>query len=237
MKTFRNLALAALVFMVPFAANAAVDKAIITNVLINSAPNPVNAMVAYMDGNSLELLDNVSFSVAGVTTTESFIAAAEQAALDWGLYLEYDLAAEDIIWPGATVQNIDDAIDSLLLSFHSVATTGDFDDLLDKPAILRAELVTGTVSGGSGVASIDISAHGFTSVKGVIWEPVDDTAVYTFGSLSSGTSTVSATVKKQAFTSGNALLNLLGGLVSVLTGVSQTNAPNSTAVRATVIGY
>lgn len=98
------------------------------------------------------------------------------------------------------------------------------------------KLHSGTVAGGAGAVSIDISADDFAHVDSVIWEADDATVLYSFGSKASSVSAVSCVVKRQTFASGNALLNLLGGIISVLTGVTQQNASNGTTVKATVIG-
>lgn len=93
---------------------------------------------------------------------------------------------------------------------------------------------SGTVAGGAGAVSISIS--GFSQVDAVMWKADDDTALYSFGTLAKSTSAVSCVVKKQSTASANALINLLGGVTSFVTGVSQVNAPNATAVKAIVIG-
>jgi len=64
---------------------------------------------------------------------------------------------------------------------------------------------------------------------------VDATNTYGWGhTITNSNKNLNISVNVRTFTSGNALLNLIGGLVSVLTGTSLSPAPNGTVVIAEV---
>ncbi len=66
----------------------------------------------------------------------------------------------------------------------------------------------------------------------------DNAAAYQFGgfTLSANKKTLTMTATKLGTTSANALLNLIGGVVSVVTGITFTAAPNGVVVHLSIKG-
>lgn len=219
-------ALAAVLLLAPLTTFAAPDRALVNDIGANG-DHTITVCIDYLEGTVTYEWICLDVSLATAYTARDYRQAIVDKIQDYATLQGWTLT-NGIVSP---TYGISDIVAIMGDELAPVAFSGDYEDLDNLPTMIKTKLVTGTVSGGSGVASIDISAHGFAHVEHVIWEPVDDTAVYTFGSLSSGTSTVSATVKKQTFTG----VSVLG--INVLGTVAQTNAPNSTAVRALVIGY
>ncbi len=103
---------------------------------------------------------------------------------------------------------------------------------------------SGTVSGGTVVFNLvnaSTSAAVFANVyRESMSIEVEKTSAGTFEwynySLSGDKKTLTLTVTRQGTTSGNVLLNLLGALTSVLTGIVYNAAPNGTIVYLTIKG-
>jgi len=215
-KSLAALALA-LVLALPSGAYAAVDHAIVFT--LGDGGNVGLVQGAYMDGNTYVGAISAIFPLSGINSTQDLSEAAVDSILTEASGFGYTgITANTVTWPALSPEETQALIDESL-----------------PDSFLKAAAFTGTVAGGSGAVSIDVSSLECSSVASVIWESNDDTKLYSFGSKSAATSTVSSVAKVQSFTSGNALLNLIGGLVGVLTGVSQTNAPNGTSVNATVL--
>lgn len=147
----------------------------------------------------------------------------------------------------------------------SVATSGSYTDLSSKPTIPSAQIQSdyaqtnnaqidfiknkddtktwaGTTT--TGVCTIYLTQNGlsaglayYVSVKGIVVAFTgNDTNLGKSYTISGDLKTLTITATQQSFSSGNALLNLLGGLVSVLTGVTVAAVPNGTQLTAIVTG-
>lgn len=88
----------------------------------------------------------------------------------------------------------------------------------------------GTGSGNALYSEIEVD-----SINAYIF---DNAALYAIGSptVSGDKKTITMTVNKLGASSANALLNLLGGVVSVLNGLTLTAAPNGVTVKCAVTG-
>lgn len=174
-----------------------------------SAGSGVDVNVFLLDSEDINTICiSLPMTITGSDTGLSVQDQIEQGIEDYCIQYNIPIPSE-IHWMVATPKSLADS------------TSG----------IPRVALVSGTVAGGSGEVSIDISSYQFDGISHVVWEGIDDSKVFTFGNLSSSTSEISATVKSQVFT-GVSVLS-----INVLGSVAQNNAANGTQVRALVVGY
>lgn len=128
----------------------------------------------------------------------------------------------------------------------TVAKTGDYNDLINLPAIpsiiTKKKFFKASVAGGAGdvVFYTDTNGDG-TGTALYSGLTADDLSCFIDGvsdqyafptiTVAGNKKSVTVNVKRQNFTTGNVLLNLLGALVTALTGVTYVNAVNGIAVK------
>lgn len=186
-------------------------------------------LASYWNGTTPIGVYGSYFSLSAVNSRQDLVAAAEAAVTAYAVAQSYTLS-EGIIW--ACAQDID------LLEFYNAGTP-----------VLTPKVNVGSVAiaGGAGLVTFyltDTGAAGgnalFANVNLDSIQPFipDSSASYAFSapSYNSTTKALTLTVNKLGTSTTNVLLNLLGSLTSVLTGITYAAAPNGTVVKMMVWG-
>lgn len=121
-----------LVMLSPLSAFAAVDRAVMEG--IGSGPNPgqLFACAHYMDGSTETSIYCSTVNIGSADNSSAILTASVAAVQSDAAGFGYTLT-KGVVWPFASIDQVNAAIASATSSLATVARTGSYNDLLNLP--------------------------------------------------------------------------------------------------------
>lgn len=120
------------VLLMPVAAHAAVDRAIVHG-FGESSPGKIAIATHFMDGGSETLLYNIDMNLGTTTTEQNLLDRANAAVQAFATTQGYSLP-NGIVWPYLSPNQVNSLIAAATSSLATVARTGSYNDLSNLPA-------------------------------------------------------------------------------------------------------
>jgi hypothetical protein len=121
------------VFLTPLTSFAAIDRAVM-NVGPDGNLNGTMSWIAdFFDGTTYQFSTGDYFDVSTTTTSLDYITKAQAAAGQWAAGQGYTI--NTFVWPYARIQDVNSAVAAATSSLATVARTGSYNDLTNKPTI------------------------------------------------------------------------------------------------------